>query len=76
MIRGKYEAYSGHSHLSADRQGRQMLLFPKAIDDYIPPRRQAGLPAGRLEVSFRAIADFKLVDKMEKFGYQKIKERL
>jgi len=34
------------------------------------------LPAGRLEVSFRAIADFKLVDKMEKFGYQKIEERL
>jgi len=34
------------------------------------------LPAGRLEASFRTIADFKLVDKMEKFGYQKIEERL
>ena len=41
MIRGKYEVYSGRSHLSADRQGRQTILFPKAIDDYIPARRQA-----------------------------------
>ena len=41
MIRGKYEVYSGRPHLSADRQGRQTILFPKAIDDYIPARRQA-----------------------------------
>jgi len=27
---------------------KQMVLFPKAIDDYIPARRQAGLPEGRL----------------------------
>jgi len=47
MIRGKYEVYSGRSHLSADRQGRQTILFPKAIDDHIPAPRQAGLPAGR-----------------------------
>jgi len=48
IIRGKYEVYSGHSHLSANRQGRQTILFPKAIDDYIPARRQAGLPDGRV----------------------------
>jgi len=42
MIRGKYEIYSGRPHLSADTQGRQTILFPKAIDDYIPARRQAG----------------------------------
>jgi len=35
MIRGEYEVYSERSHLSADRQGRQTILFPKAIDDYI-----------------------------------------
>ena len=35
MIRGKYEVYSGRPHLSDDRQGRQTILFPKAIDDYI-----------------------------------------
>jgi len=27
---------------------RQTILFPKAIDDYIPARRQAGLPDGRV----------------------------
>jgi len=32
MIRGKYEAYSRHPR-------KQMLVFPKAIDDSIPARR-------------------------------------
>jgi len=27
---------------------RQTILFPRAIDDYIPARRQAGLPANRV----------------------------
>jgi len=27
---------------------KQMVLFPKAIDDYIPARRQAGLPDSRI----------------------------
>jgi len=56
MIRGEYEAYSGHSHLSAPARrqagtGREdrCCYSQKAIDDYIPARRQAGLPAGRLE---------------------------
>jgi len=51
MIRGKYEVYSGRSHLSADRQGRQAILFPKAIDDYIPARRPC-LLRGKGEISW------------------------
>jgi len=53
MIRGEYEAYSGHSHLSAPARrqagtGREdrCCYSRKAIDDYIPPRRRACPMAG------------------------------
>ena len=64
MIRGEYEAYLGRSHLSADRQGRQTLLFPKS-HWWLYSCPTAGGPARRQAwgVSFRTIADFKLVPK-------------